>query len=364
MSTMDEISATHAAVVEAGLGLEPRFAEIAHRWEAWWRFESDRPLLVGTAPRERGGSWTKPFQFIESPAEWLAASRAHMEATYFLDQTIPSIRVDFGPVLTAAFLGAELEFALRENTSWQHPLDDVYSADLSIDPTQRWYQACMKLAETTARDAAGDYLVCLPDFSGATDVLANLRGSEPLLMDLYDRADDVLRVLPRLVDAWERAFFDFLTITSAANAGITSWLQAWSAIPYTVPTCDFNSMIGPDQFAEFCLPYLEDQGARAGRCLFHLDGPDAARHASALGASRIEAIQYTPGAGSTGAVPMIPMLRALQESGKPILVFVEPNEVAELTRSLDPAGLALYVTGVADEAAAHELEQQVRKGDR
>ena len=359
MSTTRDFSRSLYQVAKDGLSSEPRFAEIADRWEQWWKFNSDRPLLIGTAPRQRGYHWTKPFDRIDSPDAWLAASREHMESVYFMDQSVPSIRVDFGPVLTGAFLGAPLEFALRENTSWQEPLDDVYVADLAVNTENRWFRACMKLAEVTASDAAGDYLVCLPDFSGATDIMANLRGSEDLLLDLYDRPGDVSRILPVLVDAWETAFTTFLSITSGAGAGITSWLHAWSSIPHTVPTCDFNAMIGPDQFAEFCLPYLEDQGRRAGRCLFHLDGPDAARHADALGRSTIDAIQFTPGAGSSGAIPRIPMLRGLQEAGKPILIIANAREVPELINSLDSAGLVIFVEGLQDESVARDVERLV-----
>ena len=77
------------------------------------------------------------------------------------------------------------------------------------------------------------------------------------------------------------------------------WLGCWSPVPYTLPTCDFNYMISPAQFAEFCLPSLREQARRAGRCVFHLDGPGASRHAPALAAEpAITAIQYTPGAGT------------------------------------------------------------------
>ncbi len=347
------------SVVKEGLTLEPRFAEIAERWERWWRFDADRPLLIGTAPRIRGGDWNKRFDLIESPARWLEASRARMEATYFVGQSVPHIRVDFGPVLTAAFLGADLHFALRENTSWQTPLADVYERSLEIDPQNRWFRACMALVETTACDASVSYLVSLPDLSGATDILANLRGSEQLLMDLYDRPDDVLAGLPKLVDAWEFAFARIMGAIVERGAGMTSWLHAWSEIPYTVPTCDFNAMIGPEHFAEFALPYLEEQGRRAGRCLFHLDGNDTSRHAAALSASSIDAIQYTPGAGSTGALAKVPMFRMLQEAGKPVLVVALAREVPELLRLLDRRGTVLFVEDLSDQSAAEELEELV-----
>lgn len=358
MLEQNALQASLHSVVERGLSREPRFAEIADRWERWWRFDADRPLLIGVAPRH-GTGYKKPFDVIEDPQAWLAASRLRLDESYFIDQSVPSIRVDFGPVFTAALLGARLHFALRENTSWQDPVDDPYDGPLEIDPDGKWFSLYTRLVETVSADAAGNYLVSLPDLSGATDILANLRGSEALLMDLYDRPDDVRSALPQLVDAWEYAFDRTMRTITAAGAGATSWLHAWSEVPYTVPTCDFNSMIGPDHFAEFALPYLEEQGRRAGRCLFHLDGPDAARHAEALAGSSIDAIQFTPGAGSTGAIPKIPMFRMLQEAGKPVLVICEPDEVAPVARELDPRGTVIFIDGVPDQAAAVELERSI-----
>jgi hypothetical protein len=363
MVDTNELTRRQLEVANAPLSQEPRFAEIAERWERWWRFEADRPLLVGTVARDGAAGDAarrrKPFELIEKPEAWLAAERARLTSTYFLDQCVPHIRVDFGPVLTAAFLGAELQFALEENTSWQHPVADVYARDLRIDPENRWYRACVALAHVTAQDAAASYLVSLPDLSGATDILANLRGSEHLLMDLYDRPDQVSAVLPKLVDAWEFGFESMMSEITSAGAGASSWLHAWSSVPYTVPTCDFNAMIGPEHFAEFALPYLEDQARRAGRCLFHLDGNDASRHAEALAASSIDAIQYTPGAGSTGAIPKIPMFRMLQEAGKPIVVICAAAEVPELIEKLDRRATVLFVEDVKDEASARELEALV-----
>lgn len=342
------------------LAREPRFPEIAERWERWWRFDADRHLLAGSAPRVRGTGRPKPFDLVGQPDAWLAASVERLNETCFLDQSVPHIRVDFGPVLTAAFLGADLHFATRENTSWQTPVANTYERSLAIDAENRWYRACLALANAVSRDAAGNYLVSFPDLSGATDILANLRGSEQLLMDLYDQPAEVRRVLPRLVDAWELAFDRLMSIIVGAGSGPTSWLHAWSEIPYTVPTCDFNAMIGPEHFKEFALPYLEEQGRRAGRCLFHLDGNDASRHAEALAASSIDAIQYTPGAGSTGAIPKIPMFRMLQDAGKPVVVIALSHEVPQLMRQLDPRGTVIFVEDLADEAAVHEVEELVR----
>jgi hypothetical protein len=160
----------------------------------------------------------------------------------------------------------------------------------------------------------------------------------------------------KALDAWEQSFVLFYDAAMSCGTGLTTWLHAWSNEPYTVPTCDFNAMLSPKQFAEFCLPSLVEQARRAGRCLFHLDGPDAARHAEALAAEdAITAVQYTPGAGTPSAVEHLDMLRMLQSAGKPLLVFCPIEEVPALIDGLDPRGIVLWPMDIGSPRQADEL---------
>jgi hypothetical protein len=211
-----------------------------------------------------------------------------------------------------------------------------------------------------ARDAADRYLVCLPDFSGAFDILANLRGTERLLMDLYDHPDAIRRAADRAVDAWEQVFATSYETILREGAGVNSWVQVWSDRPYTIPTCDFNFMIGPDVFRNLVMPSLAEQSRRAGRCLFHLDGPGAARHAEALAEEpAITAVQFTPGAGTPSALAWLDMFHMLQEAHKPLVLICPAEEVAELAEKLDPRGLALMPEGIRSLEHLQELQRQV-----
>jgi len=136
----------------------------------------------------------------------------------------------------------------------------------------------------------------------------------------------------------------------------------WSSVPYTLPTCDFCALIGPRDFVEVCLPSLAEQARRAGRCVFHLDGPQAARHALALAAEpAITAIQYTPGAGTPSAVAKLATLREIQKAGKPLYVICPKGEVEVLAGELDPRGLALNPEGVGTPAEADDLLRVVQR---
>lgn len=126
-------------------------------------------------------------------------------------------------------------------------------------------------------------------------------------------------------------------------------------MPYTLPTCDFNYSIGEDQFHTFCLPSLTEQARRAGRCLFHLDGPGASKHADALAQTpEITAVQYTPGAGTPSAIAKLDMLQRLQAAGKPLVVVCPFEELATLVDALDPRGVMFLQIDLHNERDAQE----------
>ena len=351
-------SAALKAISSKSLEFRPDFPEVARRWERWWHFEAERPLLVGSVAKRTDIRWDKAFDLLEQPDAWLRVRRQQLEGLHWFGDTVPSIRVDLGPVVTGAMLGAPLHFAPADNTSWQTPSIASCSDDAipRLDPRTHWLKVILALADRTAQDAAGRYVVNLPDFSGAVDILANLRGSENLLMDLYDSPGWVMRAADRTVDAWEHAFGRFYETVLSHGAGAIGWLQVWSDEPYTIPTCDFNYMIGPEQFRQFCLPSLAEQGRRAGRCLLHVDGPGAAKHAEALAeAPEITAVQFTPGAGTPSALPWIDMFRMLQRARKPLVVICPVAEVAKIVNALDHRGLTLIPEGISTPHEADDL---------
>lgn len=77
------------------------FPERVARWEAWWRFEADRPLMCCDVGTRQDIRRDKAFDLLEQPEEWLRVRLAQLENTYWATDSVPSIRVDIGP---AAFL--------------------------------------------------------------------------------------------------------------------------------------------------------------------------------------------------------------------------------------------------------------------
>lgn len=336
----------------------PSFPQVAQRWNDWWQFKADRPLIIASAAKTADIRWDKAFDLFDRPADWLHIRRQQLEQTHYVGEALPAIRADIGPVATAAFIGAPLHLASAEQTTWQDPIIDSWqeAMPLALEPHNTWLEKVLLLLETIAQDAHGRYLACLPDLSGAIDALANMRTTQKLCFDLFEQPETVLAAASQVVDAWEAVFVQMYDLLLAHDVGITQFVPCWADSPFTVPTCDFNALIGPREFQAGCLPSLKDQARRAGRCVLHVDGPDAARHVEALTQdSDITALQYTPGAATPSALAVVPMLQRIQRHQVPIVINSSLDEVRTLAPQLDPQGTAILVSDVQTCRQADDL---------
>lgn len=324
------------------------FPRIAERFEAWWNHDAiDRPLFLGAANGNPGRPITRRLELLSEPSVWLETKLEDLRQIHRVGDKLPYIRTDFGPVFLGAMLGGTLEFGA--DTAWTHAFisDDWSNApDWQLDESNFWWKTLQNLTDLTAQNAAGRYLVCTPDLGASADVLLNLRGSGALCMDVITRPEIVREAIDAIYPAWHEAFTTLYRIALGHGAGLIHWLEIWSNRPCYVPACDFNFLIGPEQFNNICLPDIARQSAAIGRAVFHLDGPGAARHIDALlDVPEIQAIQFTPGEGSPSALAWVPMFKKIQERGRSLYVFVPAHEVLEFSAAIKPEGLCIVPGG-------------------
>jgi hypothetical protein len=346
INELDEWARRLGEIAVQPLELCPEFPRITHRYEAWWAHEClDRPIFISTANTRPERPITRRLEVIEQPDAWFAAKYADMLQTHRVGDALPYIRADFGPVLLGGMLGGQVEFGA--DTTWTHPFiaDDWHNApDWHLHDDNRWWVLLQQLAERVAGDAKGRYLFCTPDLGGSADVLLNLRGSATLCMDVAEQPEQIEKAVNAIFPAWRRAYTRLYEIALGHGVGLIHWLGLWSNRPYMIPACDFNFMIGPRQFERLFLPDIARQAEAAGRAVFHLDGPGAARHIDALlECEAIQAIQFTPGAGTPSALAWVEMFRKIQRKGRSLLVICPAAEVLPLCAALRPEGLALIV---------------------
>lgn len=329
------------------------FPAVAQRWEAWWHQEVvDRPLLVAQVNKRPARPVTRRLDLLEQPDRWFEAKLEDVRQTRLIGDALPYIRADFGPVLLGGMLGGRLEFG--SDTGWTHAFinDDWSNApDWTLGEDNKWWRQLWKLSVRASSEADGRYLVCTPDLGGSADVLLNLRGSEGLCMDMLTRPETVRDAVDMIYPAWRKAFMSLYDIALSHGAGLIHWLGIWSDRPYVIPACDFNYLIGQDDFNRLFLPDIARQAATVRRAVFHLDGPGAARHIDALlEVPDIQAIQFTPGEGTPSALAWLEMFRKVQAKGRSLFIMCPSAEAVEVRKALKPEGLALLATDAKAES--------------
>jgi hypothetical protein len=350
-----------ASIAAQPLAFCPNFPKIARRHEVFWVKELvDRPLFIASVNKNPARPITKRLELIHDPDAWFEAKFADMQQIHRVGDALPTIRPDFGPVMLGRLFGGKTEYGA--NTTWTHAFiqDDWSNApSWTIDECDPLWQHLQVLLKRIVQNAVGCYLVQTPNLGASSDVLLNLRGAERLALDTIDQPAQITRAVDAIYPAWRKAFMMLWEHVVEQGAGLIHFVGMWASAPHTVLECDFNALIGPGPFQELFLPDIRRQAATVGRAIFHLDGPDAARHVDTLlDVPELQAIQYVPGTGTPSALDKLAMLRKIQRRGKALQIVCPFEEVLPLCDSLEPAGLAFLVDNVPDAKGLDSLFAQ------
>ncbi|MHB0856089.1 MAG: uroporphyrinogen decarboxylase/cobalamine-independent methonine synthase family protein [Anaerolineae bacterium] len=342
---------------------------IRERYDAWWEGALlDRPIVQITAPRQplepdRPVDASDVYDWFTNPERVLRRIMRHVDATYYAGDAFPlAFPMSPGiPAIEAAYLGCPVHFVYESLTAWTDPIikDWDHLPNLEVDPDNPWWRITQDLIERGARQGVGVYCTGIPDLQGGGQILAMLRGSQELAIDLLDRPEFILPVLETTNAAWLHYYQALFAIIHRYADGYYDWLGVWSSKPHVTVECDFCALISPRLFDRYFLPALAQQTEWIERTIYHLDGPGSLPHLeSILALPRLDGIQWVPGAGATVMTDWIPLLQRIQAAGKKLTLSCGPGEVRRLLTELKPEGLLLSV-GCANIQEADELEHQV-----
>ena len=95
--------------------------ETRKAFEEWWDGVLDRPLIQIVYPRDEGtpeiDSWAF-LRYYPDVEEALDRLFQQFSRIVFKKEAYPNVWVNLGPGSLAAYLGAEIKFDPRVNTSW------------------------------------------------------------------------------------------------------------------------------------------------------------------------------------------------------------------------------------------------------
>lgn len=345
--------------------------------EAWWEGRLGRPLInVANESIDEsmlhGDQEVLPYHKFwpayparSSNREIMESQVAFMLGIECMGDGFPNQFPVYGAGSLAAMLGARMEYQHDGDTVWFFPPKGRDSLDFSfsLDRDGGLFARIKDHYETIAALAVpGTFQMGMTDIGGTADVLASFRPANDLLMDLYDRPDDVKLAMATIRDAWKEVYSSYQSILAGVCPGSTCWAPILSRSTYYMLQCDLAYMISPSMFNEFIMPDLEDLCSVLDRPFYHLDGQGQIAHLdSLLSIGRLQGVQWIPGEGAAPIDQWPTVFRKISDAGKKIQVFLDiDNDPYQLDKIADQIGRADNIVAIinrrfSDVRAAEDL---------
>lgn len=325
------------------------YARLRNTYDLWWKGELDRPIVpivIDNAPSPKPlplrfeTAWDKSV----SPKELIGAHDEYLSRHEWYGEAFPALKTEaFGPGAMAAFLGCAP--VGKKDTVWfEAPGKDIPIEELHFEPDDANpnLRRVLNIYEAAMEKWQGRVVVGMVDMGGILDVLSSFRGSENLLMDLYDAPDEVHRCIDELQKCWFYYYDKINALMGDSASGYTQWFPLYGAKPGYILQSDFSYMIGPDMFDEFVAPELKSSAARLTNAVYHLDGMGEIPHLdSILKINDIKGIQWVPGAGAPESMKWDELLLKILNSGKKLISLSQDKNGLPIALAKNPGQLYL-----------------------
>ncbi|HEY3290155.1 MAG TPA: hypothetical protein VGK87_08525 [Anaerolineae bacterium] len=339
---------------------------IARDWNAFWAGELDRPIvMLEVSTPVAGADYCQLSKWgLDTPADAVIDNWERIiEATRWLGDSYPKWWVNYGPGTASAFLGSRLSWT--PDTTWFWPLEGVNTLSdihLSFDANNVWWRRVRDMTVRAVERWGDRVLVGIADIGGNLDILAGLRGSQKLLLDLSDDPDEVERLVHEITPLWIRFYDELYAISSSVGRGNACWGPCWSPGKGYMLQCDFSYMISPRMFERYVVPDLTTCCEHLDYGFYHLDGKGELAHLDhLLGIKRLRGIQWQPGDGQPLADAWIPVLKRIRDGGKLCQVYVDCKAALAVQRATGGKGFIYHIvneTLTVDEGLAFLAELQ------
>ncbi len=340
---------------------KPDFEQALQRIAAWYEQQLiDRPPVRFTRHNAEyeaaDGVWKPDWHDLKD--KWfdeeyqIERFLKQVRGKHYLGETFPIYWPNLGPNVFAALYGCHLEFA--EVTSWAMPVLENYDQAVKLDWHSEYLLKLDSLTRAALEVCHGQFLVGYTDLHPGLDWLAAVRGTEPLLLDMVDRPEQLPPFLARCTTDFLALYDHFDHLLKAARQPSVTWMGIPSFGQMHIPSCDFAAMISPRYFKKFALPALLTEVQHMTHNIFHVDGKGVARHLDViLDMPNVQAIQWVQGVGDDLPIMQwVPLIKRVQAAGKSIVVDLGPAELEDFIAAVRPEGIFLTM------ACADEVEEQ------
>jgi hypothetical protein len=327
------------------------WARVERDTNAWWAGELDRALVYLSAtdplPQSPPYTYLSNYPTVISAEEIVDLHQPHIEATRYYGDAFPAWWMNFGPGIAAGFLGANVHsVAEPSETVWFTPAEPTTLKELTVahDPDNAWWQRVQALTRAAVDRWDGFVAIGHTDLGGNLDVLASLRDTQALALDLIDCPEEVDRLVPAIAQLWIRYYNELDALIRPACRGTTCWTPLWSPGKTYMLQCDFSYMISPAMFERFVMPDLVACCDMLDHGFYHLDGKGEIPHLDMLlSIERLRGIQWIPGDGQPEPHEWLPLLKRIRDGGKLCQVFVTPEGARTIVDALGGKGFLFVI---------------------
>jgi len=333
---------------------EEDWERVSNVWMRFWQGDLDRPIVIienqkiptnVLLPKLPPGHFSNPETMSMSADELLDRLEPHLETIHYYGDSYPAWAPDLGPVMIAAFLGAEVHWT--PHTTWFSPKKEVAIKDLTLkyDPENIWWKRTKELTSLAASRWKGKIVIGHTDLGGNLDILASLRKTQNLLYELVDFPEEVSRLVKEITKLWIRYYDELYLIINKTGRGTSAWAPVWlpNGKMYMLQS-DFSYMISPQMFEKFVLPDIEECTEFLDYSFYHLDGKGQIPHLDLLlSLPRLDGIQWVPGDGMPPPEKWIPLLKRIRNSGKLCQLFITPEGAKTVVNELGGKGFILHI---------------------
>jgi 5-methyltetrahydrofolate--homocysteine methyltransferase len=315
------------------LEFKPDFDQVRQRWDSLWKGVNTRPLALMVLPKA-GVKAAEPPRYMawfDGPFEPVIDQLLAWAQTHeFLGESIPFFCLHFGADTMAGYLGGDLKLADDEGNSgsWAVPfIEDLDRTEIRFRKDGYWWKRTVEFGQALRQRCDGKLLIAGPPLAANLDVLAAMRGSQNLLMDLVMCPDAVKRALDAICRAHTEIIQALAELLDWDSLGSMNNEGAYVSGRQSRPQCDFSCMISEEMFREFAIPCLQSEGNDADAFVYHLDGPGAIRHVPALcELDALDLVCYVPGQpGQPGRERETNLGENIDELGKGQMCLFHPN---------------------------------------
>ena len=337
---------------------KPDIEKTMQRMDAFWeRSVLDRPVIQFylekpiedqiALPHKQHSFAIDRWMDVEFQTELVFAQLSNR---IFLGDSLPVAFPNLGPEVLAAFYGCPLQFG-DYGTSWTEPiLKDWSTAEqLTLNQNHPFFIKLLEWTDSMLASGAGKFIVGMPDFHPAGDLVAALRNPQDLAIDLLENPLQVKALLKRLQPDYFSVYDLWYEKYRAIAQPISSWLELASYSKYYIPSNDFSALISTKMYKEFFLQGIIEECKFLDRSIYHLDGPGALRHLDCiLDIPELDAVQWVPGAGREVFSHWVHVYQKIQAAGKSIIVYCTIDEIELVMQTLNPKGLAVAISGISE----------------